>query len=501
LARQSWDVARCIVSAALALALTLLAPSVLAHDSGFGLARYTPDGQLDTSFGQGGIVVTRSQQSSFVANALALQTDGKIVLGGMLSDVSSGRLDLAVARYNSDGTPDPSFGNLGLVSTPVGSAGGEANAISIERDAAILVAGTAFSQGSAGDAALVARYTRNGVLDATFGTAGITTTQLGSGASTAAALTVLPDDRVIIVGTAYSNGPTDDDFATARYTSAGRLDQSFGNAGIVTTDFGSSGVRTSVDRATCLVVQPDGKLVVAGFTRGARQSFAVARYTPEGSLDSGFGTSGKFQIDAVEPQVFAVILQSSGDIVLAGSTSTQSGTAPFALVRLLSDGTPDALFGEGGLVSTAFEGSRSGARAVIAQPDGKLVTGGARFGAPSAQGDALAQSGFALARYKADGSIDATFGAGGRELTDLGDAGATPLSLAVQSDGKILAAGLVFFQVQSTPLSNPDVSSVALVGLAIAAFIALGLMSLLRRRKRRETLASTTPVPRSSRTK
>jgi uncharacterized delta-60 repeat protein len=435
---------RRLVQAGLTLALTLLlAQSVLAHDSGFGLARYSPDGTLDRSFGNGGIVVTRSSLSSFVANALALQPDGKIVVGGMNSNVSSARLELAVARYNVDGTPDVSFSTGGMASDPVGEGGAEANAVVLQPDGMMLVAGTAFSHGASDDEFFVARYTSTGALDRSFGTAGITTTHVGAGASSAAAIVLEPDGHIVVAGTAYSNGATEDDFGVVRYTFTGHLDPSFGNGGIVTTDFSSSDV--SLDRATAASLQQDGKIVVAGFTRGDHQSFAAARYNRDGGLDASFGAGGKTQVASAEPQVFSVMLQPLGTIVIAGSSaSSDRATAPFTLVRLLPDGRPDELFGSGGVVTTSIEGSRSGARAVVAQPDGKLVTGGARFGAPSAQGDALPNSGFALTRYKADGSIDDAFGSGGKALTALGDAGAEPLALAMQPDGKILAPGARF---------------------------------------------------------
>jgi uncharacterized delta-60 repeat protein len=299
-----------------------------------------------------------------------------------------------------------------------------------------------------------------------------------------------PDGSILVAGTAFSNGPTDDDFAVVRYTSAGQLDPGFGAGGIVTTDFGSpdSGITRALDRAGALVLQPDGKLVLAGFTHSEQQAFAAARYNPDGSLDSGFGRGGKVLVVASEPQVASVALQGSGDLVLAGSSASSRGTAPFALVRLHADGRPDETFGNGGLVTTTFEGSRSGARAVVALPDGKLIAGGAKFGAPGAQGDALPESGFALARYTLDGHIDSSFGTAGKALTDLGDAGAIPLSLAVQPDGKILAAGLVFFQVPAPAatgaLDGALRVAVPLAGLA-AAMALIAAVGWLRRGKTR----------------
>jgi uncharacterized delta-60 repeat protein len=484
-------VRRLLHSLALALiGLLLVRQQASAHDSGFGLARYGPDGVLDQSFGSRGLVVIRSAQRSFVANALALQPDGRIVIGGVISDITTGSVQLAVARYNTDGTPDEAFSIGGMATASIGTAGAQANALVLQPDGRILLAGTAFAHGATTDEFFVARLMPSGALDPSFGAGGFTTTRVGAGASAAQAVALEPDGRILVVGTAFSNGQTDDDFAVARYTTDGNLDARFGSEGIVTTDFSSDDTRTnpSLDRASTVALEPDGKIVVAGFTRGLHQSFAVARLLADGTLDPGFGTTGKAQVSATEPQVNALVLEASGDLVIAGSAGLAGrGTVPFVLIRLHRNGGPDETFGTGGLVSTTFEGSRSGARAVVAQADGKLVTGGAKFGAPSATGDAIPNSGFALARYNLDGSIDTGFGNAGRTLTDMGDAGATPLSLAVQPDGKILAAGLVFFQVPPPAPTGPLAVAQRLalpaagLSLAIVALLVLGVM--LRRRK------------------
>ena len=476
---------RVLAACAFAVWTCLGIEAALAHDSGFGLARYTASGTLDSAFGNGGVVVIRSPQSSFIANALALQPDGKIVIAGMSSNVSTATLQLAVARYNPDGSPDASFGSAGSSITPVGDGGGQANAITLQPDGMILVAGTAFAHGTADDQFLLARYRPDGSPDSAFGTAGVVITHVGTAASSASALALQSDGRVLVAGTAFSNGPTDDDFALARYSTSGQLDPTFGNGGTVTTDFtaGGTGSRASLDRAGALAIQADGRIILAGFARGEYQSFAVARYSPGGALDSTFGAGGKVQLAVTEPQVFSVVLHPSGDIVLAGSSASGNGATPFTLVRMHADGLPDEAFGAGGVATANFEGSKSGARAVAVQPDEKLIAGGASFGAASAQGAAQPESGFALARYNTDGSRDTSFGISGRAVTPMGDAGAMPLSLAVQSDGKILAAGLVFFQV-ATP-DAPSRISVPLAAGFVLVLAALGFSLKWWRRKKR----------------
>jgi uncharacterized delta-60 repeat protein len=349
----------------------------------------------------------------------------------------------------------------------------------------IVIGGTAFAHAGV-DQFLVARYRRDGVLDEAFGSGGSTTTSVGASAGTVSAVAVQPDGYIVVVGTAFSNGATDDDFALARYTPAGELDRHFGSSGVVTTDFSSrqAGARPSLDHASALAIQPDAKLLVGGFTRGDRQAFAVARYNHDGTLDVTFGRDGKVMVPGTEPQVFSIMLTDSGTIVLAGSAASgRQGTALFTLVRLRWDGSPDDTFGSGGVVSTMFEGSRSGARAVTAQPDGKLISAGAKLGAPSASGDPIPGSGFALARYNADGSVDTRFGSGGRVLANLGDAGATPVAVAVQPDGKIIVAGLVYFQVPSASARPFPAVEASAAGLFAIGILCVGVLMVRHLRR------------------
>src|SRR5260370_2742060 len=199
----------------------------------------------------------------------------------MVSDLASASLQLAVARYNPDGSADDGFGSAGMAATLVGAAGGAASTLALQPDGKILVAGTAFAHGSADDEFALARFTSAGQLDLSFGSEGIVTTHVGASGSAVQSLVLQPDERILVAGTAFSNGPTDDDFALVRYMPDGRLDTGFGSGGIVTTDFGSgeAGGRPALDRAGGVAIQSDGRIVVGGSTRGDHQAFAVARYT------------------------------------------------------------------------------------------------------------------------------------------------------------------------------------------------------------------------------
>ena len=212
-------------------------------------AAHAAPGDLDTTF-SGGKIVETALASSF-ANAVAIQADGKIVAAGSLGG------DLHVARYNTNGILDTTFGGDGIVATDFGGSGTDAAfAVAIQSDGKIVVAGNA---GLANNARVgVARYNANGTLDNTFSGDGMFTMDfIGSAGGAANGLAIQADGRIVIVGSSGS------DFAIARLNSNGTLDTTFGPAstGTITQDFGSS-----TEGATAVAILPDGRIVVAGFT-------------------------------------------------------------------------------------------------------------------------------------------------------------------------------------------------------------------------------------------
>ena len=311
---------------------------------------------------------------------------------------------------------DVAFGTGGKVITDVSGRYDEARALVIEPDGQLVVVGVA-GTGIDRDFA-VARYNTNGTLDRTFGINGTTITDFSGGSDAAWAVALQLDGKIIVAG------ESDGDFALARYNADGTLDSSFGVSGTITTDFGGD------DRANALTLQRDGKVVVAGFA--ARLDFALARYRADGTLDPTFGTAGLLTTDfsGNSDTAYAVSIQVDEKIIVAGATGNYP-SAQFALTRHNADGSLDADFGTGGLV-TIRVGRDARAHALWIQPDGKLVAGG--FVNNGSSNDA------ALARLNADGIVDMSFGAGGRVLTDFGGRNFGN-SLALQSDGKIVAAG------------------------------------------------------------
>lgn len=365
----------------------------------FALARYNPNGTLD-SLGPGGKVTTDFGSPFDLGLAMALQLDGKIVVAGVTclnwDSYSCYDSAFALARYNAeDGSLDPTFGSSGKVITNLVPINLDretevARAVALQSDGKIVVAGNVWN-GSNWDFALV-RYNPNGTLDTTsFGNGtGFVTTDFAGGFDVALSLAVQPSDgKIVAAGFANTGGPSD--FALARYNPDGSLDATFGSSGKVTTDFAGS-----YDAAGAVALQVDGRIIAAGYAYTATEyDFALARYNTNGTLDTGFGTGGKVTTDFKRKQDIArgLALQSDGKIVaVGGATVAGFWERDFALARYNPNGTLDTSFNRSGKVTTDFAKGDDFAVSVALQPsDGKIVVAG--FASTSGSTD------FALARY------------------------------------------------------------------------------------------------------
>ncbi len=332
----------------------------------FTLSRYYSDGTPDSTFGNNGIVYT-SFGNSASANDIALQSDSKIVVVGATL-ASPNRF--ALARYNANGTLDTTFGNglpilNGKVTTAI-TGGGMAYSVAIQSNGQIIAAG------SDGTNFILVRYNANGHVDTNFGTNGIVTTVIAAG-SKINALAIQPDGQILAAGS-DAHG----DVLLARYNTDGSLDTSFGVRGIVTAS--GAGVVNQ------LALQSNGQIVVAS---GGRFSSTLLRYDADGSEDTSFDSNAAAV--SASGQYTAVTLQSDGKIIAAGN----DGGGNFIISRYNTDGTLDANFDTTGTTTTILNAAGSASR-VIVQPDGKIVAAGY-----DATGD------FLVARYNPDGSLDA----------------------------------------------------------------------------------------------
>jgi uncharacterized delta-60 repeat protein len=414
-------------------------------------------GDLDPTFGGDGKVTTDFFAGNDAAKAVAIQKNGKIVAAGTAFNGNTGGNDFALARYKRNGSLDKSFGDQGKVTThffagphPQFDIGGAANALLIEPDGRIVAAGVAFNGATGASDFALLRYHSDGDLDRHFGNGGMVTTDFGGVRAQATAVALQHDGKLVVVGWTIDS-LNNSDFVLARYRTNGRLDASFGSGGKVVTDF------TPLDQANAVHLLSDGKILVAGTSACitppcAARSFVLLRYHTNGSLDTTFGNGGQVTTNFfVASTATAMDVTPDGKIVLAGFTDRGClACSRFMLARYNPDGSPDISFGDGGVVTTVFgdliTGINRAFAAVIREGSlsQKIVVGGSfqdRAVCGNAGGDVFPCD-FALARYNEDGSLDTSFGSGGKVTTDFG--GGTvdqAFGLAIQRNGKIVLAG------------------------------------------------------------
>jgi uncharacterized delta-60 repeat protein len=405
----------------------------------------TTAGNLDPTFGTGGTVRTDFAGNIDQASAVAIQPNGQIVAAGSSFSNSKTVEDFIVARYNANGSLDKHFGKNGKITTDFFRNVDSISAIAIQPDGGIVVAGFAQLGGNGGTPRVfaLARYRSDGSPDTSFGSGGALTTSFGGSFAAASALMLQPDGKIVVAGTVDFNPDLPGsglDFALARYNSNGTLDGSFGKGGKVVFDFFGS-----FDQANGAALQPDGKIIVVGsasYDSSNRDiGFALARFNTDGSIDFGFGTGGKQISDffGAGAKANGIVLQPDGKFVVAG-TASDSATRPvatdIALARYNSDGSLDSAFGIGGETAIPFSDSATEqGNALALLPDGKIIVAGTAFKTFATPPD------FALVRYNADGSIDTGFGT---KTTDVAGGTDEAQAIAIQTDGKIVVAGRAF---------------------------------------------------------
>lgn len=375
-------------------------------------------GSLDPTFGTGGIVTTNfGGENNTGANAAVIQSDGKILVAGAIPN-NQGFGEAGVARYNTNGSLDPTFGIGGIVVTsepdPIGLFG-----IAVQADGKIVVGGAGFLSVDA------IRYNTNGSLDTTFGNGGIASVRpfpLTAFDAGTGGLALQADGRILVAAGS----------ALVRFLGNGQADSTFGKGGVAPLVSNATSI-TLLSTREILIASSFNSLVPA-------PSGTIARYNPNGSLDTGFALHG--QISTVGP-ASAIEPLSDGKFIVAGSFATSIGTPPapndygVALTRYNSNGTIDTTFGSHGGVVTPFTGETDAVGFALAiQSNGAIVVAG-QAGSQAPDGP----SSFALARYTANGQLDTSFGTNGTVTTAFDNHTAFVSALAIQSDGKIVAAG------------------------------------------------------------
>ncbi|MEO6656190.1 MAG: carboxypeptidase regulatory-like domain-containing protein [Pyrinomonadaceae bacterium] len=270
---------------------------------------------------------------------------------------------------------------------------------------------------------------------------GKVTTQIGGAEDVALAVAIQPDGKIVCAG--YSSGVSTIAFVV-RYNADGSLDTSFNGTGKVTENFAGG-----LTLATSIGVQSDGKILVGGYTSATSgRDFFLLRYNSNGTLDPSFDGDGKITTDfASRDEADALFIQPlDGKIVLTGETNNNTPNRTFAaLARYNTDGSPDNSFGTGGKV-ISHEGA---AYSVLIQPDGQLVTGG--WGCAAAT--CTSNLDYTFARYNANGSLDATFGTGGKATVAVSNGRDEARAIALQTDGKIVAVGANLSSAVGDPIA------------------------------------------------
>jgi uncharacterized delta-60 repeat protein len=391
-------------------------------------------GALDPTFSGDGRLTLDFGTPFDYGNAVAIQKDGRIVVAGV-KNRSYASADFALARVNSDGTLDDSFSGDGLRTVAFGHRReDDGKAVAIQTNGKIVVAGDSNNRG------VVARLNEDGTLDKSFAGDG-----RGSvGTFDIAAMAIQRDGKIVVAGTKFGNLAR---FAVARLTRSGKLDRSFAGDGVRTISFPSpGGFNYGFDFGAGVAVQRDGRIVVAGssFQEGVGEKFAVTRLRPHGGLDQGFGANGRVTAGFRYQPKFggAVALQPNGKIVVAGAMSPDSNHCRFGAFRLRPGGRLDHHFSKNGKPTVSFGGHGTvddcGAFALAIQPDGKIVMAGESPRRPGHGND------LAVARLLRHGSLDDGFSGDGRLTMGFGNGSRQDWGsgLVIQSDDRIVVAGV-----------------------------------------------------------
>ncbi len=396
----------------------------LSFFTAISIATLAQPGTLDSDFSSDGKLLLTPSGVSDAVRAVVIQPDQKILLAGQ--DYSSNLYSMIVTRLNTDGTKDAGFGSGGDFVRGYGS-GNHSRlwATALQPDGKIIVGGH-WRGNSVG---VVGRLLANGTMDSTFGVNGFVTHLFGAVQSTVYAVAVQSDSLIVTAGSSTDGFLPNVDFSIRRYKPNGTPDSSFSVDGLVSTDFFSG-----EDIAYAMEITADNKILVCGTAKaavGTATLFAAARYNFDGTLDVDFGNNGKFSISLSTSQdvAYGLAVQPNGKIVLAGT-----GFSLARVLRLNANGTVDSTFNNVGHTSFSWirGNSNNVARAVNVQPDGKIVVAG--YGEKDT-------AYFCVGRLQANGRMDSTFGVNGMNTTTFLDGGARAYCAALQSNGRLVAAG------------------------------------------------------------
>ncbi|MED5584305.1 MAG: fibronectin type III domain-containing protein, partial [Actinomycetota bacterium] len=350
----------------------------MGSDDDFAVARYDSDGALDAAFSSDGLVTVDFDNKNESGYAVAVQSDGKIVVAGRAATDGMGlTFDFAVVRLTSSGELDTSFSSDGLQTVDVGGGNDYAYSVAVASDGDIVVVGYG-SNGSNWDVAAI-RLDSSGNLDTDFSSDGKALYAIGSGHDYGYGLDIASDGDLLITGSSH-NG-SDDDVLVLRLDANGTLDTAFDGDGIWTADIGSG----TSDEGRGIVEASDGDVLVGGSTDDGDDDILAVRLTPVGVLDTAFSSDGKatVAIGSGNDVGYGVAEQDDGSVVVVG-TSHDGSFEDIAVVRFTSAGALDTGFsGDGKLTTDSGSGDAFGYGVVLTSA-GKVVVAGEAVGTSDA---------------------------------------------------------------------------------------------------------------------
>ncbi len=395
-------------------------------------------GYRDSTFGTNGIVVTDLAAVDEGIGTIAIQPDGKILAAGNAKIL--GIEQFAVTRYKNNGSLDSTFGTNGIVITGNANTIDVVQKILVQTDGKIILIGHSVPMpGVEYTDYAVLRLLANGSPDPSFGTNGVTTFFFTSGVDDYAYSGALQTDGKIVVG-GYVTSGFGGDFGVARLNTDGTLDNTFNGTGKQIIDFSGG-----ADVCFSIALQSDGKILATGYpSNGTVYQFGTVRLNTNGTIDNTYGTNGKAttSIGTLEDVATASAIQSDNKLVVTGYSFSPQMKTLYATARYNTNGTLDNTFGTGGMVTTAVDTNNNWGRAVVVQSDGKIIVAGqVTIGVNFTQH-------FGLVRYNANGTLDNTFGTGGKVITQISPDISAPSALALQGNNKVIAGGIAAFNSQ-----------------------------------------------------
>lgn len=399
------------------------------YDNDFVLVRFnTGTGALDTNFFGTGVLLHNVGNLQATAKAVAVQNDGKMIVAG--SAFYGPYSQMTLVRLNPDGSRDSGFGIGGKVMNDVGGQSSEADAVALQSDGRILIAGSAYD--GKYSSVLVGRFLTNGVPDSSFGTNGFTITRVGTNSSFGVTIRLQSDGKILVGGSARF---ADSDFLVLRYLPDGAPDTTWGEMGQAVVGVGSG------EDALCgLALLPDGKVIACGYGVFVAQiKISLVRFNTDGTLDTSFGSFGRQALSLTggggNDAAFGMTQQPDSKLIVAVETFNANLTdADIGVARLNTNGVFDSSFDGDGAVIQSIGLSVDGGFAAAVQSDNKIL-----IGCRTAVGS---NNRFGILRLLPDGSLDSSYGIGGRNYFDFGTGGSEMFNgLALDPIGRAVMVG------------------------------------------------------------